>query len=250
MYSVSVQGQQYSVRQLHCSDYQRQRDYQRLRAKIFVEQFGWQIPVDSKGRERDRYDEMDDSLVRVCCVYGRGYYRKAECLLGGVRTLILRDWEDSMTMNEFHTIGMIPTSVVRSLEQAYNPAHLLEITRLCLRRGRLYRPGWAGYNSAQFHLGIARDLVYASVYALVEETDRRFGLCIVDQYYLKVMKISNFIFDELYKREEGVRGGYSLVVIDLFGTINSMERAGMYDRARRMLMLCSQSDNLLSNSCR
>lgn len=248
MYSVIAQGKQrYCLRQLHRSDFSRQRHYQRLRAKIFVDQFGWQIPVDRAGCESDRYDNFDEDQVRISCIYGKGNWRGAECLLGGVRTLILENWNGSMTMNEFVANGMIPFSVVQSLKERYNPTHLLEITRLCLQRGRIYTPDW-GYHPLQFHLGIARDLIYSSVYALAEQTGRYHALGITDRYYLRVMKTSHFVFEELYTQEQEKRGGYSLVMIDLFATIDSMQASGMNDRVKRMLMLCSQSNNHLSRS--
>ena len=249
MYSVFMQGKQrYCLRQLHCSDFPRQREYQRLRAKIFVDQFGWQIPVDRAGCERDRYDELDENRVRISCVYGKRSWRGTECLLGGVRTLILRSWDDSMTTNEFHLAGMIPLNVIQSLKARYQENTILEITRLCLQRGRIYDPQWTGYSPTQFHMGIARDLVYASVYELAEQTGRYLALGIADRYYLRVMRHSHFAFEELYTQIDGARGGYSLTMIDLSATIKAMMQSGAYDRVRRMLVLCSQSNNLLSRS--
>ncbi len=106
------------MRQLDRYDFTRQSAYQRLRAEIFVKQFGWEIPVDERGRERDRYDEMDEDRVQISCVYGKGNRRGAECLLGGVRIHILRNWDDSMTVNEFHHVGMIPLSIVSLVKRA------------------------------------------------------------------------------------------------------------------------------------
>ena len=247
MYFGVTQGsQRYCLRQLHRSDSPRQRRYQRLRAKIFVDQFGWQIPVDQFGCERDRYD-FDEEKVQISCVYGKGNWRGMECLLGGVRTLIPENWNDFMTANEFVANGMIPLSVMQSLEERYNPTHLLEITRLCLQRGHFYTPNW-GDRSPQFHLGIARDLIYASVYALAEQTGRYQALGITDQHYLRVMRTSRFVFEELYTQEQGVRGGYSLVMINLLATIDAMQVSGMNDRVSRMLLLCHQSNNLLSKT--
>jgi N-acyl-L-homoserine lactone synthetase len=243
MYSIRVQGQQrYCLRQLHRSDYQRQRDYQRLRAKIFVEQFGWQIPVDSIGCERDRYDGLNEDRVQISCVYGQGAWRSSEWLLGGVRTFILGSWNESMTMNEFYATGMIPDTVVQMLEEKYNPLHILEITRLCLQRGHLYKP-WEsiGYKTSPFHLGVARDLVYASVFALAEQTQRHLALGITDRYYLKVMRKSHFIFDELYTSAYTGASGYSLFMIDLPATIDAMRYAGMHERVKRMLILQPQN---------
>ncbi len=162
MYSVFEQGQRYCVRYLHRYDFTRHNAYQRLRAKIFVKQSGWEIPVDERGRERDRYDGLDEERIQIACVYGKGNWRGAEYLLGGVRTHILRNWDDSMTINEFHRIGMIPFSIASSLKERYDPTDLLEITRLCLRRGHLYEPKWGvnRHTIAQFNMEVARDLVY------------------------------------------------------------------------------------------
>ncbi len=128
------------------------------------------------------------------------------------------------------------------LKERYEPTDLLEITRLCLRRGHIYEPQWAaaGYGASQFHLAVARDLVYATVYALVEQTGRKQALFIVDRYYLLVMRRSHFVFEELYSHPQGGRGGYSLTVLDLFATIFAIEKAGAYDRVQRMLSLCTQ----------
>src|SRR5437879_11548631 len=63
---VVVRGRRYCIRRLTWEDKERQNEYQRLRATIFVEQLGWNIPVDEEGRERDRYDQ-DSSIVH--CVY-------------------------------------------------------------------------------------------------------------------------------------------------------------------------------------
>jgi hypothetical protein len=118
----------------------------------------------------------------------------------------------------------------------------LEITRLCLRRGHIYKPQWgaAEYGASRFHLEIARDLVYATVYALAEQTGRKLGLLIVDYYYLLVMRRSHFVFEELYSHPTKGKGGYSLTVLDLPATIFAMEKAGAYDRIQRMLSLCSR----------
>ena len=242
MYSVFEQGQWYCVRQLHRYDFVRQSAYQRLRAEIFVKQLGWEIPVDARGRERDRYDEMGEEHIRVSCVYGKANKRGVECLLGGVRTLILRNWDDSMAVNEFHLINMIPSSIVNLLKDDYNPTDLLEITRLCLQRGHVYKPRWefAGYGTSRFDMGIARDLVFANVYALMEQTGRKLALGIADQHYLRVMQRSHFVFEELYSHPTGGRGGYSLTMIDLPATIFAMEEAGAHERIQRMLSLCSQ----------
>jgi N-acyl-L-homoserine lactone synthetase len=242
MYSVFEQGQWYCMRQLHRYDFVRQSAYQRLRAEIFVKQLGWEIPVDARGRERDHYDEMSEDRVQASCVYGKGNKKGAECLLGGVRTLILKNWDDSMTVNEFQHVDMVPASIIDLLKDRYDPTDLLEITRLCLRRGHIYEPRWdvAGYGASRFDLGVARDLVFANVYALVEQTGRKLALGIADQYYLRVMQRSHFVFEELYSHHTSGRRGYSLTMIDLPATIFAMEEAGAYDRIQRMLSLCSQ----------
>ncbi len=242
MYFAFEQEQSYCIRHLHRYDFIRHNAYQRLRANIFVKQLGWDIPVDSRGRERDRYDEMDEDCVQIACVYGKGNWRGAEYLLGGVRTLILKNWDDSMTVNEFHLIGMIPPSIVSLLKERYDPTDLLEITRLCLQRGHIYEPQReaARHRVLRFNLAVARDLVYATVYSLVEQTGRKRGLLIVDRYYLRVMQRSHFVFEELYSSAQGGKKGYSLTILDLHATIFAMEKAGAYDRIQRMLSLCAQ----------
>jgi hypothetical protein len=185
---------------------------------------------------------MDEDRVQIACVYGKGNQRGAEYLLGGVRTLILRNWDDSMTTNEFYHIGMIPLPIVNQLKERYNPTDLLEITRLCLRRGHVYEPKWGviRHSITRFNMEVARDLAYATVYALAEKTGRKRALLIVDRYYLRVMQRSHFVFEELYSHPQGGRRGYSLTVLDLHATIFAIEDAGAYDRVRRMLSLCTQ----------
>lgn len=240
MYSVFEQGQWYCVRQLHRYDFVRQSAYQRLRAEIFVKQLGWKIPMDTRGRERDHYDEMSEDRVQASCVYGK--HRYTEYLLGGVRTHMLEEWDDSMIVNVFHPIGMIPLSVVSLLKDRYDPTELLEVTRLCLQRGRTYEiqiPGNTSYKPS-FQMGIARDLVYATIFAHFDQSRRKLVLSMVDRYFLQVMRRSHFVFEELYTHPQGGRGGYSLTVLDLLATILAMENAGAYDQIQRLLSLCTQ----------
>jgi hypothetical protein len=240
MYSVFEQGQWYCVRHLYHYDFVRQNAYQRLRADIFVKQLGWETPIDARGRERDRYDEMSEDRVQVSCVYGK--HRNTEYLLGGVRTHMLKKWDDSMSVNEFHSVGMIPSSVVSLLKDRYDPTELLEVTRLCLRRGRAYEiqiPENTGHKPS-FQLGIARDLVYAAIFAQFDQSRRKLVLSIVDRYFLQVMRRSHFVFEELYTHPQGGRGGYSLTVLNLLETIIAMENAGAYDQIQRILSLCTQ----------
>jgi len=64
-------------------------------------------------------------------------------------------------------------------------------------------------------------------------TGRTRALALVDADYLKVMKRSHFVFQEIY-----LAHSYALVAIDLWATISSIVRAGERKRAQRMLALC------------
>src|SRR5258708_13888069 len=80
---VNESERDYLVRHLEWQDFERQDEYQRLRTDTFVGQLGWKIPVDSQGRERDRYDCMDSPSINVYAVYGKD--QREEHLLGGIR---------------------------------------------------------------------------------------------------------------------------------------------------------------------
>src|SRR5437879_9250019 len=100
--------------------------YQRLRAAIFVDQLGWAVPVDERGREYDHYDIEDDPTVSVHGVFGYAgntmssqpdvgrvieHIRRPH-FLGGVRIFTLRSWSNSMVMREFADAGMLPDATL------------------------------------------------------------------------------------------------------------------------------------------
>lgn len=223
---------------VHChidpQNTRRQDEYQRLRAQVFVHQLGWRIPVDGEGRERDHYDLQRHGAVSAHCVYGMDASSR-EHLLAGVRVFQLRDWSDSMVMNEFRAVGMIPEHILTLLRRRYVCHDLLELTRFCVQRGRWYAPssfsGW-------FNNQVARDLTYAAVFAQARYTGRRNALALVDSRYLQVMKRSHFIFQEVYSRRDAAHS-YSLTIIDLWSTIRSIRLSGDQQRANRMLALCA-----------
>lgn len=215
----------YCVRRYLSADDQRQNDYQRLRAEVFVHQKGWNLPLDENGRERDRYDDQFNDTIHIHCVYG--VCAKKEYLLAGIRVLQLDTWADSMVTNEFVEAGMIPSHIL-SLLRSSHCQHLLELTRLCVQRGRWYSPD----GGMRFHTLVARDLAYASVYAQATETGRTHALSLVDTHYLRIIRRSHFVFTEIYIHRE-----YALVMIDLWATIDSINKAGDRARAQRMLAL-------------
>jgi N-acyl-L-homoserine lactone synthetase len=235
MYSVFEQGQRYRVRYLHRYDFTRRNTYQRLRANIFVKQSGWELPIDKRGRERDHYDEMDEDRVQIACVYGRYGYK--EYLLGGVRIHNLGNWNESMVVNEFHHIGMLPLSVVDLLKEHHDATDFLEISRLCLWRGRAYETPEREGKIPSFQPSVARDLIYAAMFAQVEQTKRKQLLFIADRYYLQVLRRSHFVLEELYFYPQGGKRGYSLVVLDFLASLVALEKVGAYDQVRRILSL-------------
>lgn len=235
---VVEHGRHYGVRRLSWSDTQRHDEYQRLRASIFVHQLGWSIPVDERGRERDCYDWQADVPVSMHCVYGVGH-DGGEHLLAGVRVFDLETWGDSMMMHEFREAGMLPGGVLQLLERCYDCRALLELTRLCVRRGRWYIPPGCAENTPGFSCPIARDLIYAAVYAQAEQTERWSAIGLAASRYLQVMRRSHFVFQEIYARCTDEKSGYALVHIDLLATLQAIRTAGDHDRANRMLALCT-----------
>lgn len=223
---------------IHCyidpKNVKRQNEYQRLRAQTFVDRLGWNIPVDSEGRERDHYDQRTHEVVGAHCVYGMDR-TFTEHLLAGIRVFQLRDWHDSMVMNEFRSIGMIPEVIQTRLRLDYDCDELLELTRFCVQRGRWY--GSPSLSSC-FNNQIARDLAYATVFAQAKYTGRSKALSLVGARYLQVMRRSNFVFREVYARRSR-HHGYALIVIDLWETIRSIRASGDRQRADRMLSLCT-----------
>lgn len=220
-------------------DMARQSEYQRLRTAIFVQQLGWDVPVDEEGRERDHYDLRDDPSISVHCVYGE--HANTEYLLGGVRIFELHSWNNSMVTNEFRTVGMIPDSVLTCLKNQYDYHQLLELTRFCVQRGRWYTPPSI---STRFNCVTARDLTYAAVYKMAEKTGRWKALALVDTNYLQVMKRSHFVFQQLYTHYTREKFGYSLTIIDLYATLRAIRAAGEFARAERMIALCTETTRL------
>ena len=225
---VEEQGMRYGVLPLHPENPKPLAEYQRLRGEVFVRRLGWQIPIDEEGREADRYDSVAaKSFVRSHGVFGLHQHR--EQLLGGVRISTLRIWSESMVENEFYTNGMLPDHALQTLEREYRSTDLLELTRLCVQHVPI----------PPFRRDVTRDLTYAAVYALAQTTGRKLALGLADSQYFKIMRRAHFIFQEFYRHQLEQRGGYALVVIDLWGTIRALRAHGEYARVERMLSLCA-----------
>ncbi|MGH2507323.1 MAG: acyl-homoserine-lactone synthase [Ktedonobacteraceae bacterium] len=220
----------------------RQDEYQRLRATTFVEQLGWDIPVDAEGRERDRYDCLADTSIRTYGTYGHNAH--TEHLLGGMRIFSLQRWEDSMVFNEFRAAGIIPDGAIRQLKAQYDCHNMLELTRFCVRRGRWYMPS-SVHTKVPFSCIIARDLTFASACAVAEETGRQQALILVDAAYFRVLRKSHFIFAEI---SHGL--DVSLIVIDIWATIQAIRLAGERSQADRMLALCCRGNKVATDNWR
>lgn len=228
------------IRQISLQDTTRQSEYQRLRTAIFIQQYGWELPMDNEGRERDRYDQQEDPSIRVYGVYG--IHEETEYLLGGVRIFELHTWQDSMLFNEFHWGNMIPDDVLMKLETLHECSECLELTRFCTQRGSWYTPP---SGDARFHCVVARDLTYAAVYQMAEQTNRWKALAVVNAAYFQVMRQSHFVFQELHTHNLRAKVGYAVVTIDLKATIHAIQAAGESARAERMLALCTQASQSL-----
>lgn len=214
-------------------DLKRHSEYQKLRATTFIDQLKWDIPMDEEGRERDHYDQSKDPSISTHCVYG--VQDGQEYLLGGVRIFELHSWQDSMTANEFRAVGMIPDDAIATLADHYDCQQVLELTRLCVQRRRWYAPTSI---SRRFNCTVARDLTYAAVYYMAEQTGRWKALALVDTGYLQVMQRSHFVFQCVYTQNLGNKSGYALTIIDLLATIQAICAAGETARAERMMWLC------------
>lgn len=129
-----LRGQRYTVQKL--DTVARQVAYQRLRYETFIKRLGWDIPA-TEEREYDHYDLEDTTTIHVFGVFGKKY--RTEHLLGGVRVFALNSWDASMTMSEFKDAGMIPATVARELARR-DHSDLIEITRLCVKRGSRLPP--------------------------------------------------------------------------------------------------------------
>lgn len=230
-YTIIVGNQTYAVRQLAISD-GCTSDYFRLRGSTFVEQLGWNLPVDEEGRERDHYDGKQG--VSIYGVFGKS--SEEEYLLGGGRVFELHTWEDSMIPNEFRT--MISEEALCQL-QAFDCTNTLEFNRICVRRGRWFSPPDV---SLSFNLLPVTDLIYSAVYRQAEESKRKYVVGIVDTFYYRILKRSLFDVKEVYSRNLDGGQGYAVVIIDLRATISSLRSAGKHEKAKRLLALCSSKD--------
>jgi len=244
---------EYSVKQMDRRNDGELAAYQRLRAAIFVDQLGWAVPVDARGREYDHYDIEDDPTVSVHGVFGYTgstmsrqpdvgraieHIRRPH-FLGGVRIFTLRSWSNSMVMREFADAGMLPDAILYQLQRQYDCSDLLELTRLCVQRGRRYVP--AGPHALApipgFDMTLARDLLYTAVFSMAASTGRTLALALVHAPYVKIMRRTHFVFDMLYAHELTCKQGYALTMIDLEA---SMHKIYQLDRPRalRALSLC------------
>lgn len=221
------------IRLLSSHDTTRHSEYQRLRTAIFVQQYGWELPVDNEGRESDQYDQHVDPSIRIYGIYG--VHEAREYLLGGVRVFTLRTWENSMLFNEFRSRKMIPDAVLTNLETLQECSVLLELTRLCVQRGRWYTPPLV---STPFPCIVARDLTYAAVYQVAAQSNRWKALALVSTAYFQVMRRSHFVFQVLSTHNLHTKAGYALTIIDLKATIQAICEVGEVARAERMMALC------------
>ncbi|GHO72467.1 hypothetical protein KSD_02380 [Ktedonobacter sp. SOSP1-85] len=230
-----LRGHRYMVQRL--GSFEQHAAYQRLRHEAFIDRLGWDIPA-TDGREYDQYDLQESATILSFGVFGKKY--RTEYFLGGVRVFALSSWDASMTMSEFRDAGMIPDPVLEKL--ASRPcADLIEITRLCVKRGSHFLPPAAllAEEAEGFNLAIARDLAYAAVYKVAEETGRYLALALVHSSYLQLMKRGKFIFEVLHAHNlSDRRQGYALTLIDLPATVRAIRAHGDRDRANRMLALC------------
>lgn len=235
---IYLEEQRYRVRPIAWNETPMQLAYQRLRAEVFIDQLGWQLPRGPRGDESDRYDVGGDAIT----VYGAIGVEAGgrEHLLGGVRIFRLRAWDDSMLPHEFRGLGMVPEPIMRGLTQRHPRADLLELTRLCVRPGRQWSP--PDRPDIIFDLGIARDLCYAAAYLEAETLGRSHALAIVDAVYERVMRRARFQFERIHSvvARATDRYGYSVVLIDLPATIKSIRAAGDEERANRMVALCRE----------
>lgn len=136
---------------------------------------------------------------------------------------------------------MIPDTVVNTLMEQRNHTDLIEITRLCVQRGYRFLPPASPTlkDGEGFDLAIARDLTYAAVYKVAEETGRYLAVGLAHTSYLQLMKRGKFVFEVLYEQDlHDKRKGYALTLIDLPATVRSIRASGERDRANRMLALC------------
>jgi len=220
---IDENGCIYTAGTLARQDTQRHDAYQRLRADIFVTHMHWKIPLDVYGREHDRYDQENET-VTMHCVFGKE--TSTEHILGGVRLIAMQRWQDSMLFNEFSASHFIPADILKKLLDL-DCRTFLEITRFCVQQGRWYSPP---LTTQRYQTACARDLTYAGVYALASRLNRPYAVGIAHPNYLRIMRLAHFQFEEIYPTPNG-----SLVLIDLWRTIDSILAAKGDDRAQRML---------------
>ena len=234
---VDQQNGQYIIRHLAWNDEKRQTEYQQLRAEMFVKQLEWDLLIDAKGRERDRYDVEGNTANSVHCVYGKS--GEEEYLLTGLRIFQLQNWHDSMITQEFYQVGMIPSHIIESLTSQYDCTTVMEVNRMCVLRGIHYVPL---ENSDRFNLFVARDLVYAVIHLIAEQTERRWVVTIVYPGYLRILEKERYVFDILYSHGlEDQKHGYALVLIDIFASMQSIKLKNI-NRANRFLTLSVKKD--------
>jgi len=237
------QGQHYCVSSIPWDDVERQKEYQKLRTDVFVEQLGWDLPVTDEGCECDHYDR--DRLSHVACfgVYGRIEMRQTQQLLGGTRLFLPSSWEETMICTDFVQAGMVPTEICVLLQERYNVQMLIELTRLCVRRYKVKKG-----DERSFAADVVRDLIYAAVYAIAEDTCRPFALAMVDSLCWRVIKHSHFHFQLLHSHQLHIRQGYALVLIDLIQTLYLVREARDGElRFNRMIALLKNKDLFLKN---
>lgn len=241
---MSDGGVEYAVRLLDWNDLPGQTAYQQVRGEVFVGERGWDLPLDTEGRESDRYDVGGGQAIKVYGVLAAPDQARGgdEELIGGVRVFQLRHWDDSMLRHEFRKAGMFPSEVLDDLELRFDARKMVELTRLCVRPRRRHTLPKRGLRPTppSYDLGIARDLVYAGAYAGAEAEGRRYALGVTDGLYLRVMQRSHFVFDTLFDGGMHRRGGYGLVLIDLVATVRAIHACGETARAERMLLCCER----------
>lgn len=226
-----VEGRQrFRLHALVLDDETRHAAYQRLRARIFYEQLGWQVTVTPDGREVDRYDTRADGSLVIYTLFRLS--RRQPVLLGGIRISTLHTWEDAMVMQEMHEAGLFPDAVTRELQAQVPASSLLEVTRLCLDR----RHPLLTRDPAQ--RAVAQELLIAGVYRVAEQTGRTQVLAVVSTGYARILEHLHFVLHPYYTHQPHHKTGYVLAIIDLAASVRAMQQREQRDRVRRVLSLC------------
>jgi hypothetical protein len=139
-----------------------------------------------------------------------------------------------MLWNEFQAANMIPSDILKMIQEKYDASLTLELTRFCTRRS-------TGHEKA-FDLSVVRDYTYASVYAYAERLNRPYALALVHQSYFLALKRHHFVFETLYTNFEASNktGKYALIMLNLPETIRSFQTFHQQKRAYRMMALCNR----------